>query len=206
MECPDRYKVALTTYQFEGEAEYWWGTMKPREGEDPMTWDRLVELLDNKYYPRDIRRTKEREFLTLKQGRMSVMEYAVRFNELSRFAMHQVNTEERKMDHFEQGLRGDIKSIIAGQTFVNFQEMYQRAVKVARVLEENEKEAQTLNLERKRRENFKQDPQSRIEKRNRPNYPPEKGKQPMTRPPNPCRYCGKLHGGVCLFGQGRCYE
>ena len=85
---------------------------------------------------------------------MSVMEYAARFNELSRFAMHQANTEERKMDHFEQGLRGDIKSIIAGQTFVNFQEMYQRAVKVARVLEENEKEAQTLNLERKKRENF----------------------------------------------------
>jgi len=62
---------------------------------------------------------------------MSVMEYAARFNELSRFAMHQLNTEERKMDHFEQGLRGDIKSVIAGQTFTSFQDMYQRAVKVA---------------------------------------------------------------------------
>jgi len=59
------------------------------------------------------------------------------------------------MDHFEQGLMGDVKSAIAGQTFANFQEMYQRAVKVARVLEENEKEAQTLNLERKRRENLR---------------------------------------------------
>jgi len=28
----------------------------------------------------------------------------------------------------------------------------------------------------------------------------------MYRPLTPCRYCGKLHGGVCLFGQGRCYE
>ena len=37
------------------------------------------------------------------------MEYAAKFNELSGFAPHQVNTEERKMDHFEQGLRGDIK-------------------------------------------------------------------------------------------------
>jgi len=141
MECPDRYKVALTTYQFEGEAEFWWGTVKPRQGEDPMTWDRLLELLDNKYYPRDIHRTKERKFLTLKQGRMSVMEYAARFNELSRFAMHQVNTKERKMDHFEHGLRDHVKYVIAGKTFANFSEMYQRAVKVARVLEENEKEA-----------------------------------------------------------------
>jgi len=134
------------------------------------------------------------------------MEYAARFNELSRFAMHQVNTEERKMDHFDQGLRDDVQSVIAGQTFANFQEMYQRAVKVARVLEENEKEAQTLKLERKRRENLRQNSQDRTEKRNRPKYPPEKGKQPMSRPPNPCRYCGKFHGGICLCGEGRCYE
>jgi len=105
MECPDRFQVALTTYQFEGEAEFWWGTVKPREGEDPITWDRMVELLDSKYYTRDVQRTKEREFLSLKQGRMSVMEYAARFNELSRFAMHQVDTEE-KNGSFRTGTEG----------------------------------------------------------------------------------------------------
>ena len=56
---------------------------------------------------------KEREFMGLKQGNMSVMEYASKFNELSRFAPHQVSTEERRMDHFEQGLKGNIKSMIA---------------------------------------------------------------------------------------------
>jgi len=39
---------------------------------------------------------KEREFQNLKQGHMTVMEYAARFNELSRFASHQVSIEERK--------------------------------------------------------------------------------------------------------------
>jgi len=107
---------------------------------------------------------------------MTVIEYAARFNELSRFALHQVNTQERKMDHLEQGLRGDIKSIIAGQTFTNFQEMYQRAVKIARVLEENDKETQDLNLEKRRGEFTRQDVQDRNDKRSRPNYPPEKGK------------------------------
>ena len=47
MEYPDRYKVALATYQFEGEVEYWWGTVKPRGREDPITWERLKELMDN---------------------------------------------------------------------------------------------------------------------------------------------------------------
>jgi len=146
MECPDRYKVALATYQFEGEVEYWRGIVKPREGEDPIIWERLKELMDNQYYPRDVRRIKEREFLSLKQGNLSVMEYATKFNEISRFAPHQVNIEERKMDHFEQGLRGDIRSIISGQTFDNFHDMYQRVVKIARVLEESRKERQALAL------------------------------------------------------------
>ena len=117
-----------------------------------MTWERLVELLHNKYYPRDVQRIKEREFLSLKQGHLSVMEYAAQFNELSGFAPHQVSTKERKMDHYEQGLRGDIRSVITGQTFANFQDMYQRAIKVARVLEENKKKTQALNLEKQRRE------------------------------------------------------
>jgi len=47
-----------------------------------MTWERLKELMDNQYYPLDVQRMKEKEFLSLKQGNLSVMEYASRFNEL----------------------------------------------------------------------------------------------------------------------------
>jgi len=112
------------------------------------------------------------------------------------------------MDHFEQGLRGDIKSVIVGQTFASFQDMHQRAVKVARVLEENEKETQILSLEQKRKEQFRQNSQNRTEKRSRPDYPLEKDKQPMSRASNnpPCQYCGRPHSGICFFREGRCFE
>ena len=202
MRCPNRYKVALTTYQFKGEAEYWWETVKSR-GENPVTWQRLIELLDNKYYARDIQRMKEGEFLNLKQGHMTVMECAARFNELSRLALHQVNTEERKMDHFEQGLRGDIKSVIAGHTFANFQEMYQRAIKIARLVEENERESQVLNLEKRRRGTARQGWQGRYDKRPKPSFPVDKGKQPKY---GTCKDCGKNHPERCYFGSDRCYE
>jgi len=42
--------------------------------------------MDAQYYPWDMKRAKEQEFLRLKQGQMSVMEYAAKFNKLSRFA------------------------------------------------------------------------------------------------------------------------
>ena len=55
---------------------------------------------------------------------MSVMESVAKFNELSRFAPNQVATEELRMNHFEKGLKGEIKQIIAGYTYTNFQEMH----------------------------------------------------------------------------------
>ena len=109
MECPERFKVRLATYWFEKEAKFWWGTVKPRASELMLIWNQLKALMDAQYYPQDVRRVKEREFLCLKQGEMSVMEYAAKFNELSRFALNQVATEEMRMNHFEQGLRGEIK-------------------------------------------------------------------------------------------------
>ena len=73
-------------------------TIKPKGEEDPITWEGKKELMDNKYYPRDAQRMKKREFLGLKQGNLNVMEYANKFNELSRFFGHQVATEERRID------------------------------------------------------------------------------------------------------------
>ena len=69
---------------------------------------------------------------------MRVMEYVTKFNELNHFAPNQVAAKEMKMDHFEQGLKGPIKRMIAGHVFTSFQEMYQRAAKIARVIEETE--------------------------------------------------------------------
>jgi len=59
-------------------------------------------------------------------------------NELSHFAPNQVATEEMRIDHFEQGLKGEIKQIIAAYAFANFQEMYQRAVNVSCIIDETE--------------------------------------------------------------------
>jgi len=48
------------------------------------------------------------------------MEYAAKFNKLSCFAPHQVAIKETKMDYFEQGIKGGIKSMIARHSFDNF--------------------------------------------------------------------------------------
>ena len=59
--------------------------------------------MDAKYYTKDAERVKEQEFMSLRQGNMSVMKYAAKFNELSRFSLNQVAIEEMRMDHFDRG-------------------------------------------------------------------------------------------------------
>jgi hypothetical protein len=44
------------------------------------------------------------EFLELKQGSMTVMEYVNKFNHLAHYAGTHVDTDEKKMDHFNCGL------------------------------------------------------------------------------------------------------
>jgi len=47
MECPEGFKVHLATYQFKKEAEFWWGTIKPRADGPTLTWNQLKSLMDD---------------------------------------------------------------------------------------------------------------------------------------------------------------
>jgi len=52
-----------------------------------------------------MKRAKEQEFLRLKQGQMSVTEYAAKFNKLSCFVPNQVTTKEMKWITLNKALR-----------------------------------------------------------------------------------------------------
>ena len=208
MDCPENFKVRLATHQFKKEAKFWWGTVKPRAGEPALTWEQLKALMDAQYYPRDMKRAKEQEFLRLKQGQMSVVEYAPKFKELSRFTPNQVTTEEMKMDHFEQGLKEPIKRMIAGHVFTSFQEMYQWAVKKARVIEQTKAESRQLDqAKRKFGPGGSNNPWNKRFRDFNIARHQGKGKQVATgKIVGPCDQCGRVHSGPCRYGTGECYR
>ena len=67
-----------------------------------------------KYFPETARHAKAHEFLELKQGVMTVMDYVARFTELARFADDYVATDLAKMRRFENGLKLSIRARIVG--------------------------------------------------------------------------------------------
>jgi len=57
-------------------------------GGEVVTWVRFKSEFMSKYFPEDLRNKKEVEFLNLKQEKLSVAEYAAKFEELSRFCQY----------------------------------------------------------------------------------------------------------------------
>ena len=62
-----------------------------------MTWAEFHGLFMSKYFSATTRNIKAQEFLELKQGTMTVMEYVVRFTELARFGDDYVATDMAKV-------------------------------------------------------------------------------------------------------------
>ena len=67
-----------------------------------------------KYFSDTTRHAKAQEFLELKQGMMTVMDYVARFTELARFADDYVTTDMVKVWRFENGLKLSIRGRIVG--------------------------------------------------------------------------------------------
>ena len=67
-----------------------------------------------KYFPDSASHAKAQEFLKLKQGMMTVIEYVARFTEQACFANNYVATDMAKVKRFENGLKLSIRGRTVG--------------------------------------------------------------------------------------------
>ena len=107
----DATRIRLAAFQLEGEAQVWWKWARTSRDLEVMTWAEFQELFMGKYF---LEIAKAQEFLELKQGVMTVMDYATTFTELTRFANDYVATDMAKVRRFENGLNLSIRGRIVG--------------------------------------------------------------------------------------------
>ena len=79
-----------------------------------MTWGEFQELFMEKFFPASTRHAKAGEFLELKQGNMTMLEYVAKFIELARFGDDYAATDMAKVRKFEDGLKLSIRGKIVG--------------------------------------------------------------------------------------------
>ena len=107
--CTNYQKEAFATYMLEANTEFWWNGVKRllEDSQMEITQDVFKEAFYQKYFPAFVRNAKELEFLQLRQGGRSVLEYIPKFEELCKFStIYQRNPNEVwKCVKFEGGLR-----------------------------------------------------------------------------------------------------
>ena len=89
-----------------------------------------------KYFPDTARHAKAQEFLELKQGAMTVMDYVPRFTELARFFDDYVGTDMAKVRRFENGLKLSIQARIVGLCPQDMDSMVGTALTIEREIED----------------------------------------------------------------------
>ena len=113
--------------------------------QEPVTWEVFRRKFLSEYFPDSVKYAKEVEFLQLTQGSKSVAEYAEKFKHLSRFYTMPLD-EEWRCKKFENGLRGDLRLMVAPLSIKDFAVLVEKA----RVMEKMKVEVETQHPHQQR--------------------------------------------------------
>jgi hypothetical protein len=98
-QCDDREKVLFAAGQLQGTTGAWWDAyVVTHATPDAITWQEFTNSFRNHHIPAGLMKLKKKEFLSLKQGGMSVAEFRDRFIELSRYAPKEVADDPKKQE------------------------------------------------------------------------------------------------------------
>ncbi|XP_073031325.1 uncharacterized protein [Primulina eburnea] len=107
----DEQKINLSTYQFEDATYNWWRVIDHQwsRNNTPRTWGNFTRELEGKYITQVVRNAREREFMDLVQGSMSVAQYEAEFHRSIHYAPQFMEDEPRKTRKFVEGLKLEIR-------------------------------------------------------------------------------------------------
>lgn len=80
-------KIELASYQLKGVAQVWYTLwLTKRVGDDWSSWEEFKFSFLDHFLPLELREAKLTKFINLKQGRMSVREYSLKFTKLLKYS------------------------------------------------------------------------------------------------------------------------
>jgi hypothetical protein len=121
---------SLCSWSFITAADWWDSYTAAHDAVDIITWVEFTTQFRNYHIPAGLMNIKKKEFLSIKQGNMSVSEYRDRFIQLSRYAPDEVDDDERKQEHFIEGLNRPLQYALVAHTFPSFQRLLDKALAI----------------------------------------------------------------------------
>ena len=129
-------RITLASFQLEGESQIWWEWVTTSRNLETVTWDDFHRLFIGKYFLASVRYAKAREFLEMRRGTMTVLEYVARFTELARFRDDYVATDATKVRKFKDGLKLSIRGKILGHNLQDMDSMVSTTLIIEREVDD----------------------------------------------------------------------
>jgi hypothetical protein len=121
VQCNNHEKVLLVYHQLSGPAADWWDAyMETHEEPKSINWPEFRATFRAHKVPQGVIKIKKKEFQDLKQGSMFVNEYVTKFTQLSHYALHKVDTDEKKQECFLNDLNDGLAYVLEARDFENF--------------------------------------------------------------------------------------
>ncbi|XP_073271489.1 uncharacterized protein [Primulina huaijiensis] len=147
-------KVNFSTYLFEEASHNWWRMVEHKwtKNHNPKMWDNFLQEFEGKYITQVILNTREREFMDLVQGDMTIAQYEAEFHRLIHYAKHYMEDEVRKKKKFVHGLNLDIRWATLSTEVASYVSAVNQALRVKEDIkallkkEEEEKKIRKPNL------------------------------------------------------------
>ncbi|KAK9109810.1 hypothetical protein Sjap_017870 [Stephania japonica] len=127
LEVPEIDQAHISGYCLRGQVAVWWTTYTDING-TPATWGEFRQLFLDEYIPTEVQIRLREQFLSLRQGTMSISQYMDRFRYLMMYAMDVANTERLQIYYFIRGLDERIGGVIVMTGAETLQIVYDRAL------------------------------------------------------------------------------
>jgi hypothetical protein len=129
VQCNQREKVLLASHQLSGPAADWWDAyVEAHKEPKSINWPEFRAAFRAHHVPQGVIKLKKKEFQDLKEGSMSVNEYVTKFTQLSRYAPHEVDTDEKMQECFLNGLNDGLAYALDARDFENLQGIVNKAL------------------------------------------------------------------------------
>jgi hypothetical protein len=103
--------VRYATQLLKGEALVWWRNVQSSHSvvHGPITWGEFINQFERRFYPVAFTNKMKTQLERCHQGKKTVAEYEIEFNQIVRFVPHVAHNEYEKARIFRQGLKASIR-------------------------------------------------------------------------------------------------
>ncbi|KAA3485151.1 DNA/RNA polymerases superfamily protein [Gossypium australe] len=178
------------------EAYQWWLTVKEGTPVDRIDWDFFKASFQGKYVGASYVDAQRKAFLNLVQGSKSVS---------NRYARGIVATDYEHCVRFEDGLRDELRVLIAPQRERDFAVLVEK-VKIAEEVKLTEKQNRDKDQSKNKRSFRPSGSSGGLQKRPRFDGPARAQTSTTVGQYRPYALCGKVHFGECRRKTGRCFK